>query len=216
MAKDKAPPEPPADIPAWFMTYSDVITLLMTFFILLLTFSTTEPEKFEKVQLSAFGSAGASGVAGHKIDALENKSWVQRVRPRAARIAMHGSEMPPMQDEPSSAAVGRGLESPTEEEQKKDTMTSNAFLVPLDYLVDNSSRITPRGIQLAKLLAGQFQELPVHGSIEISNKELAERASVFLTHLYHVQGVRAGQVGLAYTAGVDSDSIKIVIERFEK
>ena len=52
MAKKCSCPKPTGEIPAWFMTYSDVITLLMTFFILLLTFSTTEPERFEKVRSS--------------------------------------------------------------------------------------------------------------------------------------------------------------------
>ena len=64
MAKEKLPPPPPDDIPAWFMTYSDVITLLMTFFILLLTFSTTEPERFEKVQTAVHQSGGASSMVG--------------------------------------------------------------------------------------------------------------------------------------------------------
>ena len=51
MARQKPFPEPKDDIPAWFMTYSDVITLLMTFFILLLTFATTEPERFRKIDI---------------------------------------------------------------------------------------------------------------------------------------------------------------------
>ena len=40
--REKQPPPKPDEIPAWFMTYSDVITLLMTFFILLLTFATQD------------------------------------------------------------------------------------------------------------------------------------------------------------------------------
>jgi len=63
MARDK-PEEPNSgDIPAWFMTYSDVITLLMTFFILLMTFSTTEPENFGRMQVVMFGGGNSSGVA---------------------------------------------------------------------------------------------------------------------------------------------------------
>ncbi len=67
------------DIPAWFMTYSDVITLLMTFFILLLTFSTTEPERFEKVRATTFSAGGATGLIGKTIEGPDDDSWVNRV-----------------------------------------------------------------------------------------------------------------------------------------
>ena len=49
--REKPLPEPPDDVPLWFMTYSDVITLMMTFFILLLTFSTSDPERFEQMKV---------------------------------------------------------------------------------------------------------------------------------------------------------------------
>lgn len=216
MAKEKAPPPPPEDIPAWFMTYSDVITLLMTFFILLLTFSTTEPEKFDKVQISAFGSAGATGVAGHENDGLEKQAWVQRIRPRASRIAMNGSEIPPMLDEPSSQSVGRGLETVNDEEAEKDVMTTNSFEVPVAPLVSENANLTPRGMEIASMLAEQLRPLPVHCSIEFSNTELLEQTTRFLVHLYDVELVRPGQVGVAKTDGVSSDSIRFVMERYEK
>ena len=216
MAKNKAPEAPPDDIPAWFMTYSDVITLLMTFFILLLTFSTTEPEKFDKVEVSAFGKSGASGVAGHDHKGVDLQSWVQRVRSRAARIAMQGSTMPPMVDEPSSAAVGRGLQAVMGEDAEKDIMTTNSFQVPLDPLVNSNSNLTPRGIQIATMVASQLRSLPVHCAIEFSNQKLGDRASRFLSHLYDVERVRPGQVGIGHADGVDSNSIRFVIERYEK
>ena len=55
-----------AEVPTWFMTYSDVITLLMTFFILLLTFATNEPESFERM---------------HSIDGLSGLGWYSSVFP---------------------------------------------------------------------------------------------------------------------------------------
>ena len=110
MARDKKPPDPPGDIPAWFMTYSDVITLLMTFFILLLTFATTEPERFEKSVSSTFSAGGAAtGTAGKKLDGNNFDSFINRLRPPAARIAMRGAEMPPIVREPAKATFGDGL-----------------------------------------------------------------------------------------------------------
>jgi flagellar motor protein MotB len=215
MAKEK-PPEPPAeDIPAWFMTYSDVITLLMTFFILLLTFSTTEPEKFDKVVSSAFGSSGATGVVGHVHERMDNKSSVQRVRPRAARIAMTGSEMPPMDGEPPSKAVGKGLQSVDDDQAKIDVMKTNSFQLSFGSLINENGNITPRGANLAALLTEQLRNLPVHCSIKFSDEKLANRAAGFLQHLYEVNGVRPGQVGIGLQDGIQTDQLQFDIERYE-
>ena len=207
--------DPPEDIPAWFMTYSDVITLLMTFFILLLTFSTTEPERFEKVAASFFGDAGATGVAGHQHDQLDRSSWSQRVRPRAARIALQGSEMPPIVDEPASKAVGRGLKSVSEEQAKQDVMKSYSFEIPLAQLVNQHQQLTQKGAQLSSLLASQVRSLPVHCAIEWSNKQISDGATSLAHHLYHVEKIRPGQVSVGIVDQVSSDSVRFVIERYE-
>jgi flagellar motor protein MotB len=214
MAKEK-PPEPPAeDIPAWFMTYSDVITLLMTFFILLLTFSTTEPERFDKVQTSAFGSSGATGIVGHVHDRMDNKSWSERVRPRAARIALNGAEIPPMTQ--SGKPNGRGLETVTDEEAEKDVMTTNSFKLDFRKLINENGSMKPRGIALASLLAQQLRSLPVHCTMQFSSQNDSERAAGFLLHLYDVQGVRPGQVGIGWTESLETDFVSFDIERFER
>ena len=82
--KEKPPPDPPEDVPLWFMTYSDVITLMMTFFILLLTFATNEPERFEQMKISVFGASGASGIAGKPPEGLEKAVNDYAARRRAA------------------------------------------------------------------------------------------------------------------------------------
>lgn len=211
-----APDDPPEDIPAWFMTYSDVITLLMTFFILLLTFATTEPERFEKVPVSFFGGSGATGIAGHKHDQLDKDSWAQRVRPRAARIALQGSEMPPEVNEPTEKSVGRGLETVTEKEAEEDVMTSRAFETNLSELVNDYMKLTRKGVQVASTLATQLRKLPVHCTIEISTKVSPDRAVALADYLYHVQKIRPGQVGVGLVNEVDEGDVRFVIERYEK
>lgn len=214
MAKEKPPEPPPEDIPAWFMTYSDVITLLMTFFILLLTFATTEPEKFDKVQTSAFGSSGATGIAGHVHTRMDNKSWVERVRPRAARIAMTGSEMPPVTS--ASQSVGSGLETTTDEEAERDVMTTNSFKLKFSQLVNENGNVTPRGVSLATLLAKQLRSLPVHCTIRFANQKDSNRASGLLQHLYEVHGVRPGQAGIGWSDSLETDYVAFDVERHEQ
>ncbi|MBD3165436.1 OmpA family protein [bacterium] len=47
MAKDKCPECPPKGAPAWMVTYGDMMTLLLTFFVLIVSFSQTEIIKFK-------------------------------------------------------------------------------------------------------------------------------------------------------------------------
>lgn len=215
MAKDPPPADPPEDIPAWFMTYSDVITLLMTFFILLLTFATTEPERFEKITVSFFGESGATGIAGHEHDKIDRDSWLQRVRPRAARIATEGSEMPPNVDEPAAKAVGRGLEAASEEEAQQDVMKTHAFKMNLSELVNSNMQLTERGKRVAAKLSKQLRKLPVHCAIEISHQALASRAVAFANYLYRAEGVRPGQVAVGMVDNMNQDQVRFAIERYE-
>ena len=110
MGKEKPLPPPADDIPAWFMTYSDVITLLMTFFILLLTFATSEPESFERMQMTVFGGGGATGIAGETDTPLDKDAIVARFRPKSSRVTVRGSETPPRDREPVSTSLAKGLE----------------------------------------------------------------------------------------------------------
>ena len=70
----KKPPEDeePAGAPAWMATFSDMMTLLMTFFILIMSFSTMEVEKFKM----AMGSLkGAFGILGVQDKLRPDQSW---------------------------------------------------------------------------------------------------------------------------------------------
>jgi flagellar motor protein MotB len=207
--------EPGDDIPAWFMTFSDVITLLMTFFILLLTFATTEPERFEKVTASVFGTSGATGVAGHEHDQLDRTSWSERVRPRAARIAMRGSEMPPIKKRTNQAAAGDGVQTVDEEVAAKDTMQTFRFELPIRRLVRGKDTITREGEQVAAKLAAQLRALNIHCVLEFSDKSMTDQVCALAHHLYHVQNARPGQIATADVDDVESTKVRIVIERYE-
>ena len=204
--------EPAEDIPAWFMTYSDVITLLMTFFILLLTFSTTEPEKFERVTRSVMGSDSATGIAGIEHSHIDHDSWLERIRPRAARIALHGSEVPPVE---TNNAKGEGLLAPDEEESKFDEMQCYEMLVKAERLSIDGKILTEWGRGFIRQIARQTQALPIHFNFEFSSRQSSEIALLTTSHLIDDIGVRPGQLGLAYSPYVASDTIQIVIERYE-
>ncbi len=51
-------PEPKAGAPEWMATYSDLVTLLMCFFVLLFAFSNVDQQKFDALMASFQGAAG--------------------------------------------------------------------------------------------------------------------------------------------------------------
>lgn len=55
---DKKPEESKSGAPEWMVTYGDMVTLLMCFFVLLFAFSEIDAQKFEAVMKSFQGSAG--------------------------------------------------------------------------------------------------------------------------------------------------------------
>ena len=57
MAKEKKCPDCP-EIPSWLTTFGDLMALLLTFFVLLLSFSTTSEEEFENAIGSLQGALG--------------------------------------------------------------------------------------------------------------------------------------------------------------
>lgn len=70
MAKKRAPAQP-RGAPAWIVTFSDLMSLLLTFFVLLVSFATFESEKIKEAIMSL---KGALGVARPSVHMLTEKS----------------------------------------------------------------------------------------------------------------------------------------------
>ena len=61
---NKCPPCPPEGLPGWMGTFSDLVTLLLTFFVLLLSFAKTETAKYEAA-LGSIRNAFGGNVLKH-------------------------------------------------------------------------------------------------------------------------------------------------------
>jgi len=79
--------------PAWMLTYADTVTLLMTFFVMLMSFSTFDTGKFSKAMGALSGQLGI----GRK-DRLKCDSLLTRRNMNASRIHANGYENPPEYD----------------------------------------------------------------------------------------------------------------------
>ena len=65
MAKEKCPPCPPTGAPDWMVTYGDLMTLLLCFFVLLFSFSEMDKLQFESMKDSFTGAFGV--MDGHSV-----------------------------------------------------------------------------------------------------------------------------------------------------
>lgn len=204
MARDRQPPpDTSGDVPAWFMTYSDVITLLMTFFILLLTFATSEPETFTRMQVAMFGGGGATGIAGPKPESLEEDSFLIRRRPVSGRLTDRGSEMPPMYVDPLRESVSAGLQSLEDSEEVEDA-DQRAVDLSIPLLFDNPEALSTTGQKLVRLLSTQMVRMKLLLRIELSGPELVDYGMTFATALQKQPGIKPSQVSLVNTAAGES------------
>jgi len=210
MRKER-PPQKKEDVPTWFMTYSDVITLLMTFFILLLTFSTNEPEMFDKMRITMFGGSGATGIAGERTDGVERDSFAVRTRPSLARMVMRGSEMPLIRDEPDGAPLGLGLDG-LEEEEQYDPTIARSIEVPLLLLVTRGGDITPTGKQQLDMLARQLHHMALHVSLQVTGEEQIPPLMAIAQYLVQHGNVPGGKIGTSL-ASVKPDYVRIMLVR---
>lgn len=198
------------------MTYSDVITLLMTFFILLLTFATTEPERFEKSTSTVSANGAATGTAGKKLEGIDKDSWVNRLRPPASRIAMRGAEMPPISTDPARKTFGEGLRSLNEEEAQQNDQTSHSFVMPYAQAFDSEGKLSAQGRLVCQMLSGQLRELPFQAAIEFSDVEHVEAVTGLMEFLFDVEKTRPGQVSmnLLQPSHVAATDIRFTVKRF--
>ena len=78
--------------PEWMVTYSDVVSLLVTFFVMLLTFSTSDREKFDKAKGSLMGAFGA---ATSDLSRLPRSGFVAQRFLLSGRDSPIGMDFPP-------------------------------------------------------------------------------------------------------------------------
>lgn len=203
MARKKdPPPDTSGECPVWFMTYSDVVTLLMTFFILLLTFASNEPEHFEKMKVTMFGGGGASGVAAEIPDGLDKDSFATRMRPRSARLTMRGTEMPPIMKDAAKSTFGEGLAG-LEEEKHREVVDEYTIIVRLSDFATSTGEVSAYGRQHLKMLAKQIRNVPYEVIFEANAAREIDRVTALTDALFNEYSVPSGQ----FSAIVNEDSV---------
>lgn len=212
MARKKPPPSNPGAVPAWFMTYSDVITLLMTFFILLLTFASNEPEKFERMQITMFGGGGSQGFASKSQDAMDRESIVTRFRPRASRLTQRGSETPSEMDEPQTGSTEDGLRALQEGNDLAQLQRLSVDVAIVEW-ADDQGNLTGIGQYQLQNIVRQMAAMPLELTLAVPAEpemSFALKTALLLT----MQGqVGMGRVSVALRPDVPSGKMRLILVR---
>ncbi|MCR9119859.1 MAG: flagellar motor protein MotB [bacterium] len=206
--------EPGDDIPVWFVTYSDVITLLMTFFILLLTFATSEPESFEQMQVTIFGSAAGTGAAGDLPEGMEKDSILYRVRPRAGRITSNGVEQAPLYTDPQLEQFGQGILG-LEDPLVATFQSSHALQMPLSLLLLPDGNLSPQGKQRLRMIGKQLVKSDTQLLLEVRGEANVERAVKLALLMAEETGAPPSRIGVgaANDPAVHEGSVRLVMRR---
>jgi len=159
--KDASPEEAPG-APLWMVTFSDCMNLLLTFFVLLVTFSAFGPEQQERIMnfgnamRSVFGTPVDAGGGKDRSSVVENRQIVGMEQPE------QGSERPTDSKShiPRSGALSEDL-------QAADYRNHKVFLIPSGKVFLGRGRaLSPEGRYFLAVMAAFLREVP--GSVVVS------------------------------------------------
>jgi len=159
-----------ANSPEWIVTFSDVTSLLVTFFVMLLTFSTLEKQNFQKL---AGSLAGGFGVLGPKFNsnksALMHKDAIRSDRQRdEGTDAPFQRSLDDLEDEVMNLKVKERLETEIKMDRIEDGLR---IRLEGDRLFNPASaelrqEFYPVLKELAEILSYYKNELVVEGHVD--------------------------------------------------
>jgi chemotaxis protein MotB len=198
----------------WIVTYSDMITLLMTLFIVIVTFGSKEQDHHSKKLDSIVGGQGGTGVAGPTGQGIGRDSVMVRMSP-LSRMVYSGSETPPVYSDPGSSPAGVALKALKEEPLGK--LSDNfAFKVPLDFLFDKSGKLSTSGETFLRTVASGVRRLPYGLQVRVANKSRAAAAAKVVEYLFASASIFPGRLGVAVCPpgeGVSENEVLLVLLR---
>lgn len=180
---------------SWIVTYSDMITLLMACFIMIITFSSKESEKFSRKRDSLLSMDGAEGLVERAKPGLDHDSVIWRVRPPLAHLGERGSEMPPLHDDPSLEATREVLRS-LDVASDKTLKDSYTIRIPVAMLFEANGRLSPAAEPLLHSLAVRLRHLPYDLMVEVGDPADNAKAITVCGYLFRNEMLHPGRLGV--------------------
>ena len=158
--KPKQEEEGGESAPLWMISFADMMSLLMAFFVMLSTFSGFGPSEAEKLQKVAKSTLAANGGGWHK---QRSNTAVGSQAPAAGQFGK-GSEKPTLQEE-----QGAGL---LKETQAGDFRTRKIFLIESNTVFWGAgTTLSPSGREFLDTLASFAAKIPDRVVISETGRE---------------------------------------------
>jgi hypothetical protein len=197
---------------SWIVTYSDMITLLMACFIMIVTFGTKERDKHSRRKDSLLDGKGGAGAVG-PAEGTPRDSVLVRISP-LDRQMLRGSEAPPLYSDPVLDDVEGALRAL--ETTPLGTLADNyALRVPVAFLFAAPDRLSESGARLLQWVARTVRQLPYDVQVQASDARLVPQAvkvSQYLFQFASLSPVRLG-VGVRAQPGGDGDYLYLALLR---
>jgi chemotaxis protein MotB len=199
---------------SWIVTYSDMITLLMACFIMIITFASREPEKYSVKKDSAFDGSGGTGAVGDLNEGRDRDTVIWREIPPLGRLGKKGSEMPPLYSDPSLRGTSDMLHHL--EELSAGTLRDNyALCVPLSLLFEKKNTLSPSGVELLHAIAQRIRYLPYDVHFEVDDSQNIPQAVLLAEQFTHEEVVHPARLGVGIRQGLQPwhSSVWVVLAR---
>ena len=177
MAFKKKPPEPedPPGAPEWMLTFSDCMTLLLTFFVLLMTFS-----EIGKETIPALRNGFRKAMPGFKVsDKMYRNTMASVTDTEPVDAVLEGSEHATLEEGTSG-----GLKQTAD---LQDPYEPRTILIPSNKIfAGKADALSPKGREILDVLAAYLKKIPngvVIGEHSVNSETGLLRASAIVDYL---------------------------------
>lgn len=205
MALNQKPPPPEEEIgaPQWMLTFSDCLTLLLTFFVLLMTFSSISEET-----IPGLSRAFRKVMPGFKwADQMYRNNLATITRTEAVDAVYEGSE---------HATLEQGTSGLLKESLDSDPFEARVFLIPSSKVfIGKATALLPQGRRILDTLTAYLKrinngvvisEYGVTGSAASDQIGLM-RASTVVDYLITQGGLERNRFGISSAGVTDTQDI---------
>lgn len=190
--------------PKWMVTFGDALTLLLTFFVLLLTYSTPNEEDLSNMSRGFFGKQGPSGSVS------EDSGSSVATQPSLLNppSQSYGTQLPPLYrklkgSKLSSLAPGMSILKPPE---VKKTIV---IRIPIARIFNSENEISPAGERLLKRIGNVIIAFPrvivIRSRASMDRKSRPTEESNLTFSLKLIDKLKSGISGEEYEFNISPD-----------
>jgi len=181
----------------WIVTYCDMITLLIAFFICILTFASRESgnQNFPKFRDSVLYGPGGSGPAGAAIRGSDRDAVVWRQLLISAYPSAPGSRIPPLYSDPTFEKTSEVLHL-LETSSLGTLGDSHVIRMPMVLFFDKEQDLTPTGQYLLRYVAYHVRRLPYNLLVQVAQPQHLAQAVGLVRHLQQKNAMEPSKLGV--------------------